>query len=64
MKAKKEETKFHEFNAHVKYNDLFNELLKVKTEREKNANNIKNKIKQNSKKTTNKIYNNNSFKKV
>ena len=64
MKVKKEETKFHEFNAHFKYNDLFNELLKIKTEREKNATNIKNKIKPNSKKTTNKLCNNNSFKKV
>ena len=65
MKVKKEESKFHEFNAHFKYNDLFNELLKIKTEREKNANNIKNKINTNSKKNTNnKLLNNNSLKKI
>ena len=32
MKIKQEQTKFHEFNAHFKYKDLFNELLKIKTE--------------------------------
>ena len=51
MKIKQEQTKFHEFNAHFKYKDLFNELLKIKTEQEKNIN-INN--------DTNKVNNNNN----
>ena len=52
MKIKQEATKFHEFNAHFKYKDLFNELLKIKTEQEKNINIINDTNKANSKEIT------------
>ena len=65
MKVQKEENKFHEFNAHFKYTDLFNELLKIKTEREKKINIIKDKNKPNSNKNANnKLLNTNSIKKI
>ena len=65
MKVQKDENKFHEFNAHFKYKDLFNELLKIKTEREKKINTIKNINKANSNQNANnKLLNTNSIKKI
>ena len=65
MKVHKEENKFHEFNAHFKYIDLFNELLKIKTEREKKINIIKDNNKPNTnKKANDKLLNTNSIKKI
>ena len=65
MKVQKDENKFHEFNAHFKYKDLFNELLKIKTEREKKINTIKNINKPNSNQNANnKLLNTNSIKKI